>query len=334
MLTVSHVSELVAIMRSVKSMSKSWPYMLNYVAVRVPPGLVRGYESPHLNLSNEPWSRGTLIAWCSMRALTSILIQMTHIQFLTILYPSIFVSRLIVGVLSPLALISACTQYLPLSATSLASTDPGPYKALVANLAIPALPYLPLSTLALVTRQTLTTTLSLLFTILFLFWGTYLHPRRAWRAEGGTAAFGIGAVGLAALGTSLGFVCLPGVSLEGPNAGMNESPCSWLPGLVWVVILWQSYLAWWWWVGSGVGMDRKRRRRHVKEDRELEDSEGEVLWQTTAIDGGGGGARRRTPGPEQNAFQQKESARKRGWLTPYIPFNKPLWRRQPQRTQL
>jgi len=33
----------------------------------------------------------------------------------------------------------------------------------------------------------------------------------------------------------------------------REEEYAWLPGLMWAVVLWQSFLGWWWWVGAGSG---------------------------------------------------------------------------------
>ncbi|KAA1470418.1 hypothetical protein DENSPDRAFT_836209 [Dentipellis sp. KUC8613] len=321
MLMVSHLAELAEIVRGVLKMSKTWPYMLNYMAIQVPPGQLGGTSDVGVV---EPWTKGALIAWCVMRAITTMLIQTTHIQFLTILYPSPLESRLIYSLLSPLAVISAITQFIPLSrpqASAITTSAPTPttFKTLASNLPLPSLRLLPLPTLALVARQTINTTLSLLFTVLFLFWGIWLHPKQAWRAEGGTAAFGVGAVGLAALGTALGFVCVPGVSLDAASqvpGAPTDSRCVWLPGLVLAVILWQSYLGWWWWVRSGVGVDRDRtrKRRRLKKDqneRNERSSEGESP-NTRA---------RRRSGVDADAEGGGRNAPKNWWKPVYLPFS-------------
>ena len=114
-------------------------------------------------------------------------------------------------------------------------------------------------------------TLSLLFTLSLVIWGFFVKRDQAWRTDGGTAAFGAGAMFLALASTVLTFVYVP-----------NKDQYDWLPGLIWAVIMWQSFLGWWWWVGSGMGVhqggmeaveemlrreekrERKRRERQAK----------------------------------------------------------------------
>ena len=83
-------------------------------------------------------------------------------------------------------------------------------------------------------------TLSLLFTAALFIWGFLVNRKQAWRIEGGTAVFGGAALGLALVSTALNFLYVP-----------REGEYLWLPGLMWAVVLWQSFLGWWWWVGSG-----------------------------------------------------------------------------------
>jgi hypothetical protein len=58
--------------------------------------------------------------------------------------------------------------------------------------------------------------------------------------NGGTAAFGATALSLALVSTALNFLYVP-----------REEEYLWLPGLMWSVVLWQSFMGWWWWVGAG-----------------------------------------------------------------------------------
>jgi hypothetical protein len=62
----------------------------------------------------------------------------------------------------------------------------------------------------------------------------------------------------------------------------SKEQFDWLRGLIWAVIMWQSFLGWWWWVGSGMGVhqggtegveemlrreekrERKRKERQAK----------------------------------------------------------------------
>ena len=113
-------------------------------------------------------------------------------------------------------------------------------------------------------------TLSLLFTLSLIIWGFFVKRNQAWRTDGGTAAFGAGAMFLALASTVLTFVYIP-----------SKEQYDWLPGLIWAVIMWQSFLGWWWWVGSGMGVhqgvegveemlrreekrERKRKERQAK----------------------------------------------------------------------
>lgn len=91
-------------------------------------------------------------------------------------------------------------------------------------------------------RNVCNATLSLLFTVALLIWGLLVNRKQAWRTDGGTAAFGAGALILAVVSTALNFLFVN-----------KEDDFVWLPGLMWAVVLWQSFLGWWWWVGSGSG---------------------------------------------------------------------------------
>lgn len=122
----------------------------------------------------------------------------------------------------PLALLSALTQLQPLLPSSWAH-------------------------IIIATHTTCNATLSLIYTSALLAWGTIVAPRRAWRSDGGTSAFGAGALVLALVSTALSFVCIPAA---GKSSTVTSPQCVWIPGLVLSVILWQSYLGWWWWVGA------------------------------------------------------------------------------------
>ncbi|KAF8963651.1 hypothetical protein BDZ97DRAFT_1819722 [Flammula alnicola] len=67
--------------------------------------------------------------------------------------------------------------------------------------------------------------------------------RNAWRTDGGTAVFGCAALSFAVISTALNFFRVAA-------------------GLMWAVVLWQSFLGWWWWVGAGsVGLRKEARER-------------------------------------------------------------------------
>lgn len=147
--------------------------------------------------------------------------QITHIQFLTLLYPSTLEKRLILCLLGPLAVVSAVMQLLPIH------SDPR------------------VVSWADAVQNVCNATLSLLFTLSLVIWGFFVKRDQAWRTDGGTAAFGAGAMILAFASTALTFVNIPG-----------KQQYEWLPGLIWAIIMWQSFMGWWWWVGSGMGLHR------------------------------------------------------------------------------
>jgi len=56
-----------------------------------------------------------------------------------------------------------------------------------------------------------------------------------------------------------------------------------MSGLLWSIILWQSYLGWWWWVGSGASptkggveywRERRRARRGARKARRVAEVNG------------------------------------------------------------
>ncbi|KAA1474682.1 hypothetical protein DENSPDRAFT_804510 [Dentipellis sp. KUC8613] len=243
-LLTSLIASLKLVLDNAVEESQHWPFMLDYIAVDLPP-LMRG---------DGGWSQAGLAAWLLMNATTSALIQITHIQFLTLMYPSRLEARLIFALLGPLAIVAAVMQMIPIqSSTSVIS---------IAN----------------AIRNVCNATLSLLFTSSLLIWGTVVNRRQAWRTDGGTAAFGVGALALAVISTALTFIYIP-----------SKEQYDWMPPLTWAVMLWQSFLGWWWWVGSGMGVgeveellkreEKRRRRRRVREERRREQKEkARVLW--------------------------------------------------------
>lgn len=85
-------------------------------------------------------------------------------------------------------------------------------------------------------------TLLLIFSVSLVIWGLLVNRKRAWRFDGGTAAFGAGATILAIVSTAINFV------------EVKEDTINWLQNLLWAIVLWQSWLGFWWWVGSGMGV--------------------------------------------------------------------------------
>lgn len=223
-------STLLVILIRLREKSRTWPYMFDYIAVAVPP---------------DDWKQGEKALWYAMEAATSGLAHMTHIQFLTLLYPSALEAQMIFVLLGPLAIASSGMVF-----TSL--IDQPHVKDLGDAI-----------------RNICNSTLSLLFTAALLIWGCFVNRKYAWRTDGGTAAFGGGACTLAVLSTLVNFIQIP------------EDAVFWLPSMLWAVVLWQSFLGWWWWVGSGMGIgevedllkkERKQDERKNKKRKRLASS--------------------------------------------------------------
>jgi hypothetical protein len=232
--------------------------MMEYIAVDMPPLM---YDE-----SKERWSTATTAAWLLMNATTSGIVQITHIQFLTLLYPSHIEKRLILFILGPIAILSAIMQLLPIHSDK------------------------HVHTIAEIVSNVCNATLSLLFTAALFIWGFYVNRTQAWRLDGGTAAFGAGACFLATAQTALAFVSIP-----------TKEQYTWLPGLLLAIIQWQSFLGWWWWVGAGMGVgeveelvrraEKRRRRRRKREVRRKERSDAaRDWWRTLTLAFGGTGS--------------------------------------------
>ncbi|KAJ7647724.1 hypothetical protein FB45DRAFT_782642 [Roridomyces roridus] len=206
-LLISLVATLHLVLQATMEESQHWPYMLSYIAVSVP---------PLDNTTVNGWNLAQKATWMIMNASTSGLIQITHIQFLTLLYPSRLEARLIFALLGPLAIVAAIMQLIPISGSN------------------------SVNLIASEIRNVCNATLSVLFTTALFIWGLLVRRKDAWRTDGGTAAFGCGALALALVSTGLNFLYVP-----------REEEYMWLPGLMWAVVLWQSFLGWWWWVGAG-----------------------------------------------------------------------------------
>ncbi|GJE91429.1 hypothetical protein PsYK624_075790 [Phanerochaete sordida] len=248
-LLVSLIATLHVVLDTATQESREWPYMLTYIAVDIPP--LQDQES------TAGWRTGELAAWLLMNATTSALIQITHIQFLTLLFPSHLERRLIFILLGPLAIMAAIMQLVPLNDSS---TDGK------------------LTSIASAVQNVCNATLSLLFTASLFIWGFLVNRKSAWRTDGGTAAFGVGALMLALASTAITFIYIP-----------SKDHYSWMPGLMWAVILWQSFLGWWWWVGSGMGVgevdelvrreEKRRRKRKARlAARQIRREKAQTLW--------------------------------------------------------
>ncbi|KAK4057657.1 hypothetical protein OIO90_001305 [Microbotryomycetes sp. JL221] len=242
------------VMTNLERQGKRWPFGYDYIEVAMPPRY---------------WSQPARGAWLFLQGANSFLTHSTHIQFLTMLFPSTLEIKLILGLLGPLAVATAGLYF-----TSLAQ-----HPAVV--------------DLGDAIRTTANSSLTLLYTFALFIWGLTLNRKRAWRTDGGTAAFGILAMILGVMGTAVNFV------------EIREDRMRWLPGVVTCILLWQSWVGFWWWVGAGMWTGeaeeverreaRKRRRAEVrqarKEARERELQEGPVAASSTSV--AGGSARRR-----------------------------------------
>ncbi|KAF8070396.1 hypothetical protein FPV67DRAFT_1561224 [Lyophyllum atratum] len=247
-LLISLIATLQVVLSATFAESESWPYMLSYIAVK---------------MDSDEWSVAERATWLVMNASTSGLIQITHIQFLTLLYPSRLEGRLIFALLGPLAIVAAVMQLLPIHGST------------------------SVNIVASAVRNVCNATLSLLFTAALFIWGLLVNRKQAWRTDGGTAAFGAAALTLAVVSTVLNFLYV-----------RREEEYVWLPSLMWAVILWQSFLGWWWWVGAGSGSGlsggddivekmqreakRETRRKEARERRRETKQRARKVWMGVA----------------------------------------------------
>jgi len=131
-------------------------------------------------------------------------------------------------------------------------------------------------------RNTCNAALSLLFTAALLLWGFHVNRERAWRTDGGTAAFGAGAITLAIISSALNFLYIP-----------YKDDYSWLPRLIWAIMQWQNFLGWWWWVGGEMGVsevedlirreERRARKRRIRAaQRAGSKRKAQALWKNAS----------------------------------------------------
>ncbi|KAF8342970.1 uncharacterized protein EI90DRAFT_3030900 [Cantharellus anzutake] len=223
-LLISSIASIIVVLHLLRSYSRGWPYMLDYIAISIPP---------------DDWPIAGQVSWYSMEAITSGFAHITNIQTLTLLFPAKAEQRLIFLLLGPLVLASSAMTFSSLSPTDRAQ-DLGDAIRGICN-----------------------TTLSLLFTSALFIWGFVINRYRAWRTDGGTAAFGAGACLLAVMSVVVNFILI------------FEDRLVWLPYLNWAVVLWQSFFGWWWFAGSGMGIpevgdmlyraERNKRKAQEKE---------------------------------------------------------------------
>ncbi|TKY90530.1 hypothetical protein EX895_000528 [Sporisorium graminicola] len=232
MLLISLSVTLHIILKQLEDESQRYPFMFPYIGIQLPPG-------------DDSWTKLQEVFFLVMRAITTALIHITHIQFLTLLFPSALEARLILWMLGPLAIINSGMEFTGLADDSDAKTND----------------------LGDAIRNICNSTLTLLYTTALLIWGLLVNRRRAWRAGGGTAAFGGGSVGLALINTAISFT------------EIKYDRLWWLPNVCWTLTIWQSWLGFWWWVSSGMGIgeveDRqerleRKRKREERKRRKLE----------------------------------------------------------------
>lgn len=192
------------------------------------------------------WSKPTLAAWLILQGMVTLSVHITHIQFLTLLFPSGLEQKLILGLLGPLAFASSFLSFVDLSD-------------------VPAV-----VDLGEAVRDTCDSSLTLLYTLAIFGWSLTLNRERAWKSEGGTVAFGIVALVLGTCGTALNFLESKSSFLKYRLAIsssfvfekiyslihffflVREERLKWLSGVVDCILLWQSWVSLWWWVGSGM----------------------------------------------------------------------------------
>lgn len=246
MLLLSLSVTLHIVLSNLEDESKRYPFMFPYIGIQLPPG-------------DDSWTKLQEVFFLLMRAITTALIHITHIQFLTLLFPSALEARLILWMLGPLAIINSGMEFTGLADDSDAKTND----------------------LGDAIRNICNSTLTLLYTTALLIWGLLVNRRRAWRAGGGTAAFGGGSVGLALINTAISFT------------EIKYDRLWWLPNVCWTLTIWQSWLGFWWWVSSGMGIgeveDRqerleRKRKREERRRRKLEKQKQKLALQDTAAD--------------------------------------------------
>ncbi|GAA5972373.1 hypothetical protein JCM11641_002430 [Rhodosporidiobolus odoratus] len=222
-------AQLHIVMNTLIDTGQEWPFMFDYIEVAIP---------------KKSWSNPKRAAWFFLQGLNALATHSTHIQFLTMLFPSSLEARLILGLLGPLALATAGLYFTAMS------------------------PHAAVNDLGDAVRNTANSSLTLLYTMALWIWGLTLNRSRAWRLDGGTAAFGILALILGVLGTAVNFV------------EIKEERMRWLPGVVTCILLWQSWVGFWWWVGAGMwageaeDVEKKREKQRRKEEQRRRKREG------------------------------------------------------------
>ena len=223
---VYHGATLGVQLRELDEFSHRWPHMFPYMAYRLP-------RYGH-------WTTVQMVFFILAEALASLLAHAAHIQFLMLLFPSKLERRLIFWLLGPFVLIETGLFFVDL-------VPPDHVKVLDLSDAM---------------MNICDSSLALLYMSGLLVWGGLVNWRRAWRADGSTAAFGVAALLVALCKTVVGFV----------HIGYDR--VYWLRLMTAAFTNWQNWLGFWWWVSAGMGIgeyeDRLRateKRRRTKQRR-------------------------------------------------------------------
>lgn len=209
---INVAASLGVVLRDLRHYAQAWPHVMPYASEPLPPPVGR-------------WTVAQVVFYTLLQSATTASAhvrrsahQITHIQFLTLLFPSALEKRLILWMLGPLALVQAGMFF-----TSLA--DQRNVKVLDLGDAI---------------QNICESTLALLYTIALVVWGTIVNWRRAWRTDGATAMFGAAALFLALVKTVISFVHIV------------YDRTYWIQLISWALTVWQSWLGFWWWVSAGM----------------------------------------------------------------------------------
>ena len=219
LMLVAECTKIGIILSEMARAGAMWPYMFPFVAPRLP--------------NRSTWSTTQVVFFALLQMLTLLFSHGTHIQFLTLLFPSVLETRMIYWMLGPLVLIMAGMSF-----GDLASDDD--LKTLDLSDAL---------------MNICDSSLALLYMAALLIWGALVNWRRAWRGDGSTAAFGTIAVVVAVLKTVISFV----------HIGYDR--VYWMRDLSAIFTVWQSWLGFWWWVSAGMNIGEYADRLRAQERR-------------------------------------------------------------------
>ncbi|KAI3617074.1 hypothetical protein CBS9595_002983 [Malassezia furfur] len=179
----NYLLQLTAAVVFLITVTASLGIMIHNLATRVA-------HTPHLFpylpelLPSRDWTLAQQVLFLLMQALTAatanvrvILTQITHVQFLTLLFPSKLEMRLIVWLMGPVIL----AQF-------------GLFFAYY------------IEDIGVEIQDICECTLSLLYTAALVIWGTLINRQRAWRRDGATALFGTAAIVMALIKTLVSYI--------------------------------------------------------------------------------------------------------------------------------